>query len=96
VGMVGGKVFFRGPHKGFSQADAKIVPIEEESWQWLLKNLKIYLEAIKRPELFENLSDPGQWQLLVVRTPEEKMGRRKRSMESFRTEVWDQELGTED
>ena len=94
VGMVGGKVFFRGPHKGFSQADAKIVPIEEESWQWLLKNLKIYLEAIKRPELFENLSDPGQWQLLVVRTPEEKMGRRKRSMESFRTEVWDQELGT--
>jgi NADPH-dependent glutamate synthase beta subunit-like oxidoreductase/glutamate synthase domain-containing protein 3/NAD-dependent dihydropyrimidine dehydrogenase PreA subunit len=94
VGMVGGKVFFRGPHKGFSQADAKIVPIEEESWQWLLKNLKIYLEAIKRSELFENLSDPGQWQLLVVRTPEEKMGRRKRSMESFRTEVWDQELGT--
>ncbi|MBC8431576.1 MAG: FAD-dependent oxidoreductase [Desulfobacterales bacterium] len=94
VGMVGGKVFFRGPHKGFSQADAKIVPIEEESWQWLLKNLKIYLEAIKRPELFENLSDPGQWQLLVVRTPQEKMGRRKRSMESFRTEVWDQELGT--
>ncbi|NQT70302.1 MAG: FAD-dependent oxidoreductase [Desulfobacteraceae bacterium] len=94
VGMVGGKVFFRGPHKGFSQTDAKIVPIEEESWQWLLKNLKIYLEAIKRPELFENLSDPGQWQLLVVRTPQEKMGRRKRSMESFRTEVWDQELGT--
>ena len=94
VGMVGGKVFFRGPHKGFSQTDAKIVPIEEESWQWLLKNLKIYLEAIKRSELFENLSDPSQWQLLVVRTPEEKMGRRKRSMESFRTEVWDQELGT--
>jgi len=94
VGMVGGKVFFRGPHKGFSQADAKIVPIEEESWQWLLKNLKIYLEAIKRSELFENLSDPSQWQLLVVRTPQEKMGRRKRSMESFRTEVWDQELGT--
>ena len=60
----------------------------------LLKNLKIYLEAIKRSELFENLSDPSQWQLLVVRTPEEKMGRRKRSMESFRTEVWDQELGT--
>ncbi len=93
VGMVGGKVFFSGPYKGFSQTDAKIVPIEEESWQWLLKNLKIYLEAIRRPELFENLSDPGQWQLLVVRTPQEKMSRRKRSMESFRAEVWDQELG---
>jgi len=94
VGMVSGKVFFRGPHKGFSQMDAKIVPIEDESWQWLLKNLKIYLESIKRPELFENFADQSQWQLLAARPPQEKMGRRKRSMESFRAEVWEQELGT--
>jgi len=94
VGMVSGKIFFRGPHKGFSQMDAKIVPIEDESWQWLLKNLKIYLETIKRPELFENFADQSQWQLLVARTPQEKIGRQRPSMDSFRVEVWEQELGS--
>jgi NADPH-dependent glutamate synthase beta subunit-like oxidoreductase/glutamate synthase domain-containing protein 3/NAD-dependent dihydropyrimidine dehydrogenase PreA subunit len=93
VGMVGGKVFFRGPHAGFSREDAKLIPIEAGDWAWLTENLKRYLEKIHRTELLNPLSIPGQWQLLVARTPQEKSGGRQRPMSDFRKAVWDKELG---
>ncbi len=93
VGMVGGKVFFRGPHKGFSQADAKQIPIADREWEWLRNNLKIYLEAIGKSELFETFSDRDAWQLLTARTPQERMVRSTRSIHDFHAEVWDAELG---
>ena len=93
VGMVSGKVFFRGPHKGFSQIDSKIVPITDEDWNWFIKNLKIFLENIDRPELFKTLSGKNEWQLLTARTPEERTGRQICSMKSFHEEIWEKELG---
>lgn len=93
VGMVGGKVFFRGPHAGFSQRDAKLVPIEQKDWQWLTENLAVYLEKIHRSELLESLSDPDQWQLIVNRAPMEKVRGKQRSMADYRKDVWDKELG---
>ena len=93
VGMVGGKVFFRGPHKGFSQVDAKIAPVTEEDWQWLTRNLEAFLRTIERPHLLESLTQPDEWQLLVARTPKEKAGRQRRPMASFHRDVWDKELG---
>lgn len=93
VGMVGGKVFFRGPHGGYSQIDAKQVPISGKDWDWLTENMKIFLERIGRPELFELMADQEQWQVLASRTPQEKMGRQLRSMSEFREMVWDEELG---
>ncbi len=93
VGMVGGKVFFRGSHSGFSQTDAKLIPISDEEWHWLSDHLKIFLENIRRPDLFERFSDLHQWQLLVSRPPAERVSKRYRSMSSFRKEVWDKELG---
>jgi len=93
VGMVGGKVFFRGPHKGFSQSDAKLVPIENEDYDWLIKNLNIFLERIGRRELFDTLSPQNQWQLIVARSPQEKLSRGLRCMKNFHEAVWDGELG---
>ncbi|MFV9645747.1 MAG: FAD-dependent oxidoreductase [Desulfobacterales bacterium] len=93
VGMVGGKVFFRGPHGGFSHADSKIVPVEDEDWKWFIKNLKIFLKSIKRPELFEKISYRKEWQLLIARSPQERLEGRSRSMQSFRDSIWDKELG---
>jgi len=93
VGMVGGKVFFRGPHGGFSQTDAKLIPIDDKDWQWLTADLKQFLQHVKRQELFETLSDRSQWQLLTARTPQEKIGRQVRPMVSFREQVWEKELG---
>jgi NADPH-dependent glutamate synthase beta subunit-like oxidoreductase/glutamate synthase domain-containing protein 3/NAD-dependent dihydropyrimidine dehydrogenase PreA subunit len=93
VGMVGGKVFFRGPHNGYSQADAKLVSLGDSEWNWLSENLKVFLQRIDRSELFKALSDVEQWQVLVARTPQEKVSTAMRSMNSFRAEKWEKELG---
>jgi NADPH-dependent glutamate synthase beta subunit-like oxidoreductase/glutamate synthase domain-containing protein 3/NAD-dependent dihydropyrimidine dehydrogenase PreA subunit len=93
VGMVGGRVFFRGPHGGFSQPDAKLVPITDKDFDWMLENLDRFLEYIDRGELLETLSVREEWQLLVARSPHEKAGRPMRSMAAFHREVWQAELG---
>jgi glutamate synthase domain-containing protein 3 len=93
VGMVGGQIFFRGPHKGFSQHDAKLSPINDEEWEWLLKNLRVFLEKINRLHIFGRLSNRDDWQLLVARSPHERAVTPRRSMDAFRQEVWERELG---
>lgn len=93
VGMVGGKIFLRGPHKGYSKADAKQVPVTDEEWSWLTANLKQYLTAIGRIELYSHLSSRAEWQLIEARGPHEKFAKPRRSMQSFRAEIWDTELG---
>jgi len=93
VGMVGGRVYFRGPHSGYSDADAKQVSIFDEDWNWLRENLKVYLDRIHRKELFETLSVREDWQLLIARSPKEKGSIENRSISSFKIDVWDKELG---
>jgi len=93
VGMVGGKIYFRGPHKGFSKNDAKLIPITDGDWEWLTQNLKAYLKAIGRTDLYTLLANREEWQLLYARGPHEKYAKPRRSMEAFHKEVWDSELG---
>ncbi|BAH78095.1 FAD-dependent oxidoreductase [Solidesulfovibrio magneticus] len=93
VGMVGGRIFFRGPHKGFSLADAKLVAIDDATFGWLTENLGKFLDAIGRPELFDTLSKRDDWQLIAARSPYEKTGKTRRPMGEFRAQVWDAELG---
>ncbi len=93
VGMVGGKVFFRGPQQGYSQTDALAIPIDDEAWQWLSAQLAIYLREIDRGDLFETLARREAWQCLKARTPQERTARTKRAMDAFRREVWDENLG---
>ncbi|MBU0994343.1 MAG: FAD-dependent oxidoreductase [Proteobacteria bacterium] len=93
VGMVGGKVFFRGPCNAYSKADAKLTPITEEDWTWLTENLKAYLEKINRPELVNTILVKEDWQLISAKSPHEKGNTEKRSMASFRATVWNKELG---
>jgi NADPH-dependent glutamate synthase beta subunit-like oxidoreductase/glutamate synthase domain-containing protein 3/NAD-dependent dihydropyrimidine dehydrogenase PreA subunit len=94
VGMVGGKVFFRGPHQGFSQSDAKPVPIDDADWLWLSNGLKHYLRHIgKDTHLLPLLSKQQEWQCLRARTPQERIARPKRAMTDFHKQVWEQELG---
>lgn len=93
VGMVGGRCYFRGPHNGFSEADAKMIPIGDADWQWLQDNLHVFLERIDRSELTGTLFDRTQWQLIEARTPQEKFSRPARPMAVFKNEVWEAELG---
>lgn len=93
VGMVGGKVFFRGPHKGYSTSDAKLIPISDDEWAWLTENMEQFLKTVQREDLHKTFADREQWQLIRARAPHEKKSAQKRSMTSFRREVWNQELG---
>lgn len=93
VGMVGGKIFFRGPHGGYSRTDAKSIPLSDDDWHWLAKNLQVFLERIGRSELFPRFADRAVWQLLKARTPNEKLASPRRAMGDFRKDVWDGELG---
>jgi NADPH-dependent glutamate synthase beta subunit-like oxidoreductase/glutamate synthase domain-containing protein 3/NAD-dependent dihydropyrimidine dehydrogenase PreA subunit len=93
VGMVGGKVFFRGSHGGYSEPDAKLITIGDDDWNWLTENIRFFLDRIGRSELVGPFSERSQWQMLVARTPQEKIARPMRSMESFYSNVWEKELG---
>ena len=94
VGMVGGRVFFRGEASGFSEKDARLIPISDVDWDWLCNNLQIFLDKINRSELFNQLSKRSEWQLLRARSPQEKsVGPGALSIAAFRQDVWDRELG---
>jgi NADPH-dependent glutamate synthase beta subunit-like oxidoreductase/glutamate synthase domain-containing protein 3/Pyruvate/2-oxoacid:ferredoxin oxidoreductase delta subunit len=93
VGMVGGKVFFRGPHRGFSETDAMVVPIDDAQWQWLAKGLEAYLREIGIEDRLPELSQREEWQCLRARTPQERKAKPKRDMAAFHRQVWDRELG---
>jgi NADPH-dependent glutamate synthase beta subunit-like oxidoreductase/glutamate synthase domain-containing protein 3/NAD-dependent dihydropyrimidine dehydrogenase PreA subunit len=94
VGMVGGKVLFRGPHKGFSRTDAVMLPIDDATWQWLTTGIADFLDRIERTDLLEALTEREQWQLIRARTPQERVSKDKRSMAAFHREVWDGTLGS--
>ncbi len=94
VGMVSGKIFFRGPHQGFSEEDAKLSPLDDAEWKWLRDNMAAFLTATGRTELYAILTaERASWQLLTARQPYEKGARTTRSMRRFCDEVWDRELG---
>ena len=94
VGMVGGKVFFRGDGSGFSQKDAHLVAISDDEWDWLYTNLGSFLEKVGKTPLFDSLSKRSEWQILKARGPMDKMaGPGLSSMAAFRQDVWDRELG---
>jgi NADPH-dependent glutamate synthase beta subunit-like oxidoreductase/glutamate synthase domain-containing protein 3/ferredoxin len=94
VGMVGGKIFYRGTQKNYSEPDAKLVRISDEEWDWLKNNLKEFLNAIIRNDLYEVLTmDRSQWQLLAAKQPSEKASAKKLSMSQFRKDIWEKELG---
>ncbi|MBN2297258.1 MAG: FAD-dependent oxidoreductase [Deltaproteobacteria bacterium] len=94
VGMVGGKIFLRGTQKGYSDADAKLIRMSDEDWSWLTTNMKDFLDAIKKADLFDVLtSERSKWQVLQALAPHEKTLRSMTAMSVFRSEVWDRELG---
>jgi NADPH-dependent glutamate synthase beta subunit-like oxidoreductase/glutamate synthase domain-containing protein 3/ferredoxin len=94
IGMVGGKIFFRGPHRGFSEEDARLTALSDTDWKWLTANMKEFLSAIGRPELFRELTaQRADWRLLIALRPQEKKGKDILDMHAFRTGIWDRELG---
>lgn len=94
VGMVGGKIFFRGSHQEYSEQDARLTVPDDEEWGWLTGHMGEFLEAIGHSDLLAKLTaDREAWKLLAARKPHEKAGKKRRSINGFRGDVWDKELG---
>ncbi len=96
VGMVSGVIYFRGPIKGYSEADVRLLDLSEQDWQWLTANMKPYLKAIERPEFYEELTrSMDEWRKLVPYTAQERAKRKpfKMSMQEFRTGIWEKGVG---
>jgi NADPH-dependent glutamate synthase beta subunit-like oxidoreductase/glutamate synthase domain-containing protein 3/NAD-dependent dihydropyrimidine dehydrogenase PreA subunit len=96
VGMVGGTIYFRGPIKGYSAKDVKLVDLTPKDWEWLTENIKPYLEAIDRTDYHDLLTqDPSHWKKLIAHTPAERTARLglKMPLSEFRTQVWEEDVG---
>lgn len=96
VGMVGGTIYFRGPIKGYSERDVKLLDLSDQDWDWLRTNLRPYLEAIDRMGHYDELTcEKSEWKKLVAYTPQEKRARRwfKMSASEFRKGSWEKEIG---
>ena len=93
VGMVGGRIFYRGQEQTVSAADAKHVAITDEDWTWLTDNLRVYLEKIGKTDLYDLLATRDQWHLVTAKSPYEKVTKKRKSMADFRSQTWDMELG---
>jgi NADPH-dependent glutamate synthase beta subunit-like oxidoreductase/glutamate synthase domain-containing protein 3/NAD-dependent dihydropyrimidine dehydrogenase PreA subunit len=97
VGMVGGTIYFRGPHQGFSQVDVKLLELTPQDWQWLTRNMKTFLGKIKRTEILGELTrDIGDWSKLVAYTPAERAerARRRKPMQEFHERAWEEAVGS--
>lgn len=93
VGMVGGRIFFRGPHDGYSKIDARMTPISDADWAWLDKGLTYFLTAVDHLDRYPEVADRDRWQMIAARGPKDKVIRKIRSMAEFQIDVWDRELG---
>jgi NADPH-dependent glutamate synthase beta subunit-like oxidoreductase/NAD-dependent dihydropyrimidine dehydrogenase PreA subunit len=96
VGMVGGTIYFRGPIKGFSERDVKLLELSPQDWEWLKENMTPFLNAINREEHYKRLMrSRSEWLKLMACTPLEKAGMRKFPMTAgeFRKDVWDKGVG---
>jgi NADPH-dependent glutamate synthase beta subunit-like oxidoreductase/glutamate synthase domain-containing protein 3/NAD-dependent dihydropyrimidine dehydrogenase PreA subunit len=96
VGMVGGVVYFRGPISGYSKGDVRCVDLTERDWEWLVTNMKTYLNAINRMDNYGILTkDIRDWQKLIAYTPAEKAKLKKGSLSisKFKSDTWDKEVG---
>jgi len=96
VGMVGGTIYFRGPIKGYSAKDVKLLDLTSKDWEWLTENIKPYLKAIDRTDYHDLLTqDPSHWKKLIAHTPAERIARLglKMPLSKFRTQVWEKDVG---
>jgi len=96
VGMVGGTIYFRGPIKGYSERDVKLLDLTPQDWEWLKTNMKPFLNAIDRMSHYKELIRSSEdWKKLMAYTPQEKRTRKwfKVSTQEFRKNIWEKEVG---
>ncbi len=88
VGMVGGKLYFRGTAKGLSHKDVKIGKLLPEDISYLSKGMEEFLTDIGRPELRETLTRWNEWHSVTPLTYDERPKKASSDILSYRKTEW--------
>lgn len=88
VGMVGGKLYFRGTAKGLSKKDVKIGSLAPEDIAYLSQGMGEFLSDIGRPELFESLTQWADWHKVTPLTYDERPKKTSPDILSYRKNEW--------
>jgi NADPH-dependent glutamate synthase beta subunit-like oxidoreductase/glutamate synthase domain-containing protein 3/ferredoxin len=87
VGMVGGTIYVRGNIKDLSD-DVWLMELNDEDWEFLDKNLPIFLDNIERPGALGKILKRREWRKIVAKTYEERKRFDLLSIEEFRKSKW--------
>ena len=85
VGMVGGRLYFRGRAAGLSAKDVKVTPLDEADIAYLSGNMDDFLGGIDRPELKDALTVWNEWHKVVPLTYDERPKKVNTDIRAFRT-----------
>ncbi len=99
VGMVGGRIFFRGETDGsYARNNAILQEPDDEKWQWLMERLPGFLAAIGRKELLDALSVREEWQVLEAIPPQDRAlyFSGPMPMSEFKEKIWNPAFGGND
>lgn len=88
VGMVGGKVYFRGKASGISPKDVKIAALDEEDIAYLDGKMDDFLASINRAELRNELSIWTEWQKIVPLSYDERPKKVPAAIQAYRLQQW--------
>lgn len=88
VGMVGGKLYFRGTAKGLSKKDVKIKPLDEADIAYLSQGMAEFLNDVNRPELMVELTQWNEWHKVTPLTYDERPKKASPDILSYRKTAW--------
>ena len=88
VGMVGGRLYFRGPARNLSKKDVKVGPLAMADIEYLQAGMAEFLAEIGRPELEAALTDWSQWSKVTPLTYDERPKKASIDMLSYRKTTW--------
>ena len=88
VGMVGGKLYFRGTAKGLSGKDVKITKLTQSDIEYLAAGMQEFLPDISRTDLLEELTQWDEWHKVTPLTYDERPKKTSPDILSYRTKEW--------
>ena len=88
VGMVGGKLYFRGSAHGISKKDVKVGPLAEADIAYLQGGMDEFLTDIGRTELKAMLTNWSEWNKVTPLTYDERPKKASIDMLTYRKTTW--------
>ena len=88
VGMVGGRLYFRGPASGISQKDVKITSLDDSDILYLDSRMDDFLKEVQHPEIRADLCRWEEWKKVVPLTYDERPKKANTDTFSYRQKQW--------